>query len=428
MGKKPRSRIYLRGERYYGDFRDLGGKREALIPEEETRATTDPDVAAHLASARVKELELRKRNRVLLGVEREAGLAEYAASHLDLKAKDEEATRQWLIQAQRHLETAVAFFGAERNLAAISPEDLKGYVEHLRQRDNGRGGTLTDATVRAYLNSLSNMFRRAVSDRYVQSNPVGDMFTKPTPDRVEADYLEPEEAALLLEAARTYRPPVDPVAQGHGGAIAAHAQPWIYPILATCLLTGGRKSEVLGLEVDDVSFRLGRIYFRSNDWRRLKTRGSKRAVPLWPQLREILEQYMVQREQGGGLGRLLFPSVGGRPRGKEGEDPDPGERMIYTLRRSLDRIGERAGMPKGHVRLHMLRHTYTAARIQTLDRGAPVALYTVARELGHRSTEMIEDRYGHLHDRALAGGSEVVEFRVEHYRAALGDRLDRVRD
>ena len=68
------------------------------------------------------------------------------------------------------------------------------------------------------------------------------------------------------------------------------------PLLATFLLTGGRKSELLGLEVDDVSFRLNKVFLRPNLWRRLKTKGSKRTVPLWPQLKSILEGYVRDRE------------------------------------------------------------------------------------------------------------------------------------
>ena len=44
-------------KRAYIDLRDLGGGREALIPPGESRATTDPDIAAELAARRVKELE-----------------------------------------------------------------------------------------------------------------------------------------------------------------------------------------------------------------------------------------------------------------------------------------------------------------------------------------------------------------------------------
>ena len=98
--------------------------------------------------------------------------------------------------------------------------------------------------------------------------------------------------------------------------------------------------------------------------------------------------------------------------------------MIRDVRKALDHIGARAGFPKGYVRLHMLRHTYTAARLQTCDRGRPVAMYTVARELGHTGTDMLEDRYGHVHERTEAGGTEVVEFRAEHHEETLRDRLE----
>jgi len=121
----------------------------------------------------------------------------------------------------------------------------------------------------------------------------------------------------------------------------------------------------------------------------------------------------MARERTGGLGRLLFPRAG------SGE----GEKMVTDLRRVLDTIGRRAGFPDGSTRCHRFRHTYTASRIQTCDRGRPVALYTVARELGHSSTAMIEDRYGHLHDRVEEGTAEVVEFRVEQWRERLGERL-----
>ena len=406
MPRKRRSRIYWRTRggvrRAYGDFRNLGGGREALVIPGATSATSDPDIAAELASRRVKELEERKRRGVLTGIEREETLARYAEYHLREKARSKEAVASWLIQSECHLRAAVDFFGADVGLPTITPEDLTRYVNHLRGRDNGRGGKLSETTVRKYLNCLSNMYARAVSERYVGSNPVADMYVKPTEDRHEAAYLEPAEAALLLEAARTYQAPLD------DGAFA-----FMYSLLCMFLLTGGRKSEVLGLEVDDVSLRHGKVYFRPNRWRRLKTRGSKRAVPLWPQLREVLEAYLMERERAGGIGTLLFPSARGTV-----------EKMVTDVRKALNHISGRAGFPKGAIRLHQLRHTYTAARLQTCDRGRPVALYTVARELGHRSTMMVEERYGHLHDRTEEGGSEVVEFRVDAYQEQIGERLE----
>ena len=68
-----------------------------------------------------------------------------------------------------------------------------------------------------------------------------------------------------------------------------------------------------------------------------------------------------------------------------------------------------------------LRHTYITARLQTLDRGQPVSLWAVVREVGHASTQMIERIYGHLGE--VRHRSDVVEFRVEQHEDLLADSL-----
>jgi integrase len=54
------------------------------------------------------------------------------------------------------------------------------------------------------------------------------------------------------------------------------------------------------------------------------------------------------------------------------------------------------GWKRGEIRHRIFRHTYAATRLQTLDRGAPVSLYTVSRELGHGSEDMVRRVYAHL--------------------------------
>lgn len=426
MPKKRTTRIYWKGGRAYGDFRDMGGGQEALVPPEERlpgkrgKATDDADVAAKLCADRVTELTEKRRNRGLGIVEKEPapGLKAYAAYHLIQKKRDGECTDTWIASSQHHIARACAFFGDDRPLDSIQPEHLTAWVNELRKLPGRKGRRLSETTARKGLNTLSNMFARAVSEDAVSANPVAQMYSKPTEPKHEADYLPPEEIALLLESARTYKPAVA-IPQEHGGEVNPKGNPHVYPFLATLALTGCRFSEVAGLLVDDVSLNLGKVYIRPNELRRLKTRGSKRAVPLWPQLREILEAYFAEREKSGGLGTLLFPG--------RGSDADGKERLVTDIRKALGAIAKRAGFPDGSVRPHMLRHSYCAARIQTSDRGRPIAMYTVARELGHSSTSMIEDVYGHLHDRAHDGGTEVVEFRTEHYAAELEEALARLR-
>ena len=85
MAKRRKGRIYVKCGRYYGDFRDLGGKLEALIPQGEKRATQDHDIANDLATKRVKVLEAKRRGIGLIGIGEVDGLGKYAEYHLRRK-------------------------------------------------------------------------------------------------------------------------------------------------------------------------------------------------------------------------------------------------------------------------------------------------------------------------------------------------------
>jgi integrase len=365
------------------------------------RATSDPDEAEALAGARLKQLqELRLRG--LHHLPPPTALQTFASAHLVAKAKSGKVTDDYLTECEAQLERAVEHFGAGRDLSTITTADVRGWAETLQ------GSGLAGGTVRHHLNKLSNLYKRARAEGMVPSgyDPVGDLPEKPTARRGEAKWLEVPDAALLLESARTYRPHVGP----KGGRVAL---PFGYELLATFLLTGGRAAEVLGLEVDDVSLKRGMVTFRPNTWRRLKTPTSHRSVPLWPQLATLLKAYFPVREQMG-PGTLLFPSY------RTGA-----EAMVEDDRDLLDAIAARAGWKAGEIRSKMFRHTYTAARLQTLDHGAPVSPYTVAKELGHGGESMVRRVYGHLG--TTRHRAKAVEYRVEQHRKALRERLARLR-
>jgi hypothetical protein len=98
--------------------------------------------------------------------------------------------------------------------------------------------------------------------------------------------------------------------------------------------------------------------------------------------------------------------------------------MLTDVRKLLDRLAARAGWRPGEIRTRLFRHTYCAARLQTLDAGAPVSIYIVARELGHQSDEMLRRVYAHLG--STRHRSDVVEYRVAQHLQKLGDRLRRL--
>ena len=330
-GKRKRSRVFWReqggAQRAYADFRDyadVGGRREALIVPGETLATTDLGIAEVLAAKRLAELNqlrARRQGRAVHNLPKETTLAEFAREHLIAKAKAGTTTHGWVAESEHYLQRALGFFGEHRALDTLTVADVRKWSEHLHTQSNGRGGTMSGGTVRHHLNCLSNLFRRAQAEEFVPPgyNPVAALMEKPRAKPLEARWLEVHEAALLLEAARTYRP-----------ARGDLAMPFAYPLLATFLLTGGRAREVLGLEVGDVSFDRKTITFRPNQWRRLKTAASLRAVPLWPQLEAVLRAHVFDADRP--PSRLLFPSY------RTGE-----ETMLTDFRKLLDMVAVRAG-------------------------------------------------------------------------------------
>ncbi|MFN2388034.1 MAG: tyrosine-type recombinase/integrase [Actinomycetota bacterium] len=427
-----RTRVYWRKRggvaRAYGDFRDyedVGGRREPLVPKGELVATSDPVIAEKLATDRVSELQERRRNKVYLGVEKPAAFAEFAAYHLQQKAASKKRfTRRFLRDTQHQLQEASAFFGADRDLTSIRVADIQRFVNQLaKQKSRTRKEeTLASGTIRHYLNSISNLYRRAQSEGRVPQgyNPVAALMEKPGIEKREASWLEIHDAALYLEAARIIQleqdawreaRAVDPEGKHPlppGGLLEIP----VYPLIATYLLTGGRRREVLGLRVQDVSFERRTVTFRTHPRRRLKTPAAQRVVPLWPQIEEVL-RWWIRRESKVG-GSLLFSSL--RLSGVSSDG------MIVDPRKALDRVSARLGWKAATVRPHDLRHTWVAARLQTLDNGAPVSLYTVRTEAGHESDDLIKRIYGHLGD--VRHRSEQLEFRVEQHAARLAGRLE----
>jgi integrase len=425
------------------------------VPPGERLATTDPDVATQLAADRLQELESARRRRAFHGGRAvETQLGAFARLHLIAKKKAGKVTDEWLELVELALNRAVAYFGAERELDTLRVSDVRAWIAWLEGLTTPRERRLGPGTIRHHLNALSNLYRRAQEEEVVLPgyNPVAALMEKPAGPRREARWIEIQDAALILEAARQLRPlggttldaagmarlrsewdegqfaSLRAVGRAYGvsdvvvGRILRGEQVATEPVddashahvlVALFLLTGCRFREVAGLELDDVSFDRKTITIRPNRWRALKTRTSHRVIPMWPQLEAILRAWVFGRrlEQGG---TLLVPSWTAR-----GD-----ERRFRDIHRLLDRVAKRAGLGAGEFRSKAFRHTYCAARLQTLDRGAPVSIYTVARELGHGSDEMVKRIYAHLGD--VRHRAEVVEYRVEQHLDRLGDRLQRL--
>src|SRR2546425_1136902 len=395
-----RAGIFIRRQggqpRYYA--RLPGGRRVALSPAGSTRATTDSSLARVLYGQLVAE-EQRRQLRGALAMPEPTTFAEAERDYLIAKAEEGAVTRQWLEGDELWLKRAIAYLGGDWELSTIRVADMKGFAAALRRREQAGG------TIRQDSNTVGALYRWAGEACHVEEgrNPVAGWRRKPGAQRREARWLEMPDAALLLEASRLYKP-----AHPKGGRPPVQ---FIHPLLATFLLTGGRESEVLGLEVSDVSFDRRTITFRPNQWRRLKTATSHRVVPLWPQLEEILRPYVFGERPPG---QLLFPSfIGGTAR------------IVTDWRKVLDAVVVNAGWQPGELRSKMFRHTFCAAALQLLDGDEPISTYTVARWMGHAGTALVNRTYAHLG--TVRHRAKVLEYRADQHAAILGDRLGAVR-
>jgi integrase len=381
------------------------GRRVALRLPGSGRAVTDVATAQALYAKLLAEHQ-RQTLRGLHGLAPVTmALQAAAAEHLRLKALANKVTTQSLESDQRHLERACQFFGADTLLEAITPQRVGQWATWLqttrfplrltdgRRRGKRRTRLMSPSNARKCLNSLSNLFRRAQEQGWVSMgvNPVSALMTKPQGKAHEARWFEAHEVALLLESARTLQRKRPDLAVGCA-----------YELIATAALTGARPGELLGLKAEDVSFDRTIITIRGT-----KTAGAFRSVPLWPQLREILYPYLCPDDRTPRTG-LLFRS------------PKTGARL-REVRRMLDAVGIRAGLPPRAVNLYAFRHSFCSAALQLLDRGAPVSPYTVARWLGHGGTALVNRVYGHLGE--VRHRAEVMEFRVQQHAATLKDRL-----
>jgi len=377
--------------RYYADLRDLGGGQLALRAPGSSRATTDPDQARILLGKILEDIAAGKmplktaRPKKRLGDETRLG----AMAQRLIKDNPGDVTEKWQGDVERRLQRAKVYFGKERSLISIEPRHVRDWIKKLTAEGFANG------TIRHHLHALSSAYRYAQELGTVPPycNPVSRLYRKPSArrDRKEsqkAEYLEIPDAARILEAAKRLK------RTRRNGLIE-----FVHPLVATFLLTGGRKAEVLGLTWGDIDFDLGLVTFAPNEWRGLKREWSERTVPLWPQLREIMEAYCPANCS---TSDLVFPSPRTAHGGREG--------MVNDVRKIMIDLQKNSGvdLPEG---VTIFRHTYATARLQTTDGGKQISLWTVAKELGHKNVSRVEDTYGHpSHYRPR---SEVVEYRLK---------------
>jgi integrase len=357
--------------RWYLDLRSFGLGREALIPPGNRYATKDFDTAYVIANSRLRELTENTSSEASSDPTR---WDDYAPRHLRSLLQAEGRTESTVSRQEQTLRIFRKFLKLEGlgniELSGISTSLVTDFLNWRATHPGRKPGTrLSSQTMRNDLFTLSSILGRATDEGLIDQNPV-DRVRRPKKTRDEAEWLEIDEGARVLDAAAWFDLYPSP-----------RSIPFLAPLVGTFLLTGLRREEGFGLRVKDIDLARGLLRVRSHRDRPLKTSGSSRTVPIWPQYGQIITPHLEMRRPDGPEA-LLFPS------------PTTGG-LLSDIRGSLSSLLAAAGITK-EITLHSLRHTYTAVRLQTLDRGEPVSLITVMREIGHTSLKQIEETYGHV--------------------------------
>jgi integrase len=256
-------------------------------------------------------------------------------------------------------------------VADIKRAHIESFKAYLATRPGKKAPTLTRPTIRGRLGALRVFFDRIIEWGYDDAparTPIffGDL---PLKDSPLPRFLDDPSAAKLLRAARN-----DP-------------DPFVRLVIEVLARTGLRKSELVRLSIDAV-VQIGSAY-----WLRvpLGKLHDDRYIPLHPQLKELLDDWLAARPEG--LRSSLMFTDHGRP--------------ITHIRidSALSRVAERAGI--GHVTPHQLRHTLAT---QAINRG--MSLEAIAALLGHRSLAMTMV-YARIADRTVAEEYFAVTEKVE---------------
>jgi integrase len=165
-------------------------------------------------------------------------------------------------------------------------------------------------------------------------------------------------------------------------------------ILLTAIFTGLRASELRGLRWSDIDLKRSELHVRQRADRygklgSLKSKGSKRTVPLAPMLVNVLRAWKLACPKS--ELDLAFPNRRG---GVEKLSNIVEQGLIPTG--ITAKVVTKAGRTK-YSGLHTLRHFYASWCInRRVDGGLELPLKLVQARLGHASIQMTADRYGHL--------------------------------
>lgn len=238
-----------------------------------------------------------------------------------------------------------------------------------RNRDDGHP-TLKSGTVRSKLSTMSAF------GKWMENNVDGvdaSNFSTSLPSRDDRERMEPFTLDEVRNILNSYAFVGCESEKNYGKPGAFRLRDWHFWFTLIAAFTGARTNEIMQLDVTDLREEKGVLVFDitdEGDGKSLKTRGSRRLVPVHPKLIELgLVAYRDRLATRGA--KSLFD---GAPVDKDGRRAT---RASKWFRKFLGKIGVKGQGDLGGA--HRWRHTLTDAL-----RRAGVEDYDIALVLGHK--------------------------------------------
>ena len=273
-------------------------------------------------------------------------------------------------------------------LHKIQPHHLIQFYRKLAEpgQNQRTGGGLAPKTIKHYHTFISSVLEQAYRWKVILENPAHRVDSPKVP-RKDLDFLDENEIVQLLEA--------------------LEKEPAEHQAMFQLLIYGGmRRSELLGLEWQDINFTTGVVSIvRTSQYctergiytDTTKTLESQRSFKVPRNVIEALERHRHEQEQQRyKLGdqwqdsNRLFTKWNGLPM------------QLNTPYQKLQKILEKNGMRQ--VSLHSLRHSNA-----TLLINQGVNIKAVSSRLGHSQTSTTMNTYAHQIKSADAAASDALE-------------------
>ncbi len=242
------------------------------------------------------------------------------------------------------------FFGKFK-LSRITSLVIQKWVNEMNKKD------LSPATVNLAYRYLRVLVKQAQAWGIIDSNPCTSIVLPRIPGK-ELAFLPPSDISDLLEK-------------------APEPERTLFALLA---YSGLRLGEALALQWRNIDFEHGALFVEKTysyhgGIHDPKTKASRRAVPMFPDLATLLSDYRAALTDST-PDTLLFS------KGKGPLDP-------ANLRKVFAKALKDAALPR--VTIHSLRHTYASAML-----AAGASVKALQRSLGHASATMTLNVYSHM--------------------------------